>query len=481
MKMTPPARRLRHGVPVPVMLEPWPAVGGSRSREVLGGLFPVVPEAPTVARSTRVLGIVVQVAAVGIASGLMLLRVPGLPSWRTIYGEDYPVFFTGAIQQPWHLIQYAGYVQVLPQTIAQIVRYLPLADASLAFAVTGAAIAACCALFIFHASAGHIQQVKLRALLAVALVLLPTAPLEIIDSGVDTIWYLLAALFWAMLWRPRTPAATAVAGVIGFVAAASNVLAVLLAPLVAVRLYVLRRPREHVVSVGWLAGCIVQVPFVIQGIHGGRSRLGGHRHATPGQSLAFYGHAVLLPSLGWHLSWWLRSLAGVNGATAIAVAVLVVIFGAILATQPQARPFVVTALTTGFVFAVISVTMYLNPAIVKPLPTYQDGSRYTVLPTFLIVSALIVGAGHALRSPARGHRIHGTSFKPVMAVAALVVFLASTWAVDFQYAGLRSQGVLNWAPIAAKWEHDCAHSSTGKIIESTRLGYKTLPCRNITP
>jgi len=103
------------------------------------------------------------------------------------------------------------------------------------------------------------------------------------------------------------------------------------------------------------------------------------------------------------------------------------------------------------------------------------------LPTFLIVSALIVGAGHALRSPARGHRIHGTSFKPVMAVAALVVFLASTWAVDFRYAGLRSQGVLNWAPIAAKWEHDCANSRTGKIIESTRLGYKTLPCRNITP
>ena len=29
----------------------------------------------------------------------------------------------------------------------------------------------------------------------------------------------------------------------------------------------------------------------------------------PGQSLAFYDHVVLLPSLGWHTSWWLRSFA----------------------------------------------------------------------------------------------------------------------------------------------------------------------------
>src|SRR5205823_1933949 len=115
----------------------------------------------------------VQVAAVGIASIAMLLRVPGSPAWRTICGDDHFEFLVGAIQHPWHWSAYGGYVQVLPRFIALVVSYLPLTDASRAIALAGVVVAACCALFIFYASAGHIVSVKLRALLAVALVLLP--------------------------------------------------------------------------------------------------------------------------------------------------------------------------------------------------------------------------------------------------------------------------------------------------------------------
>jgi len=156
----------------------------------------------------------VQIAAVGIASVAMLLRIPGRPAWRTIFGDDYFKFLVEAIQHPWHWRPYGGYVQVLPRFIAQVVSYLPLTDASLAFALAGVVVAACCALFIFHASVGHIESVKLRALLAVALVLLPVAPMELIGSGVETPWYLLPALFWAMLWRPRTRPAMAVAAAV---------------------------------------------------------------------------------------------------------------------------------------------------------------------------------------------------------------------------------------------------------------------------
>ena len=99
---------------------------------------------------------------------------------------------------------------------------------------------------------------KLRALLAAALVLLPIAPMELIGSGVETPWYLLPVLFWAVLWRPRTRPAMAVAAAVGFLTMASNILAALLAPLLVARLYVLRRPREHAVSAGWLAGGLVQ-------------------------------------------------------------------------------------------------------------------------------------------------------------------------------------------------------------------------------
>jgi hypothetical protein len=446
----------------------------------LRALFPLAPEPAPRTWIRRGMSAAAQIAAVGIASIAMLLRVPGRPAWRTIFGDDYFWFLAGAIQHPWHWSAYGGYVQVLPRFIAQVVSYLPLTDASLAFALAGVVVAACCALFIFHASVGHIESVKLRALLAVALVLLPVAPMELIGSGVETPWYLLPVLFWAMLWRPRTRPAMAVAAAVGFLAMASNILAVLLAPVLVARLYVLRRPREHAVSAGWLAGCLVQATFVISGALHGHSRL-YLKHATPRESLAFYGHVVLLPSLGWHTSWWLRSFAGANGATAIAAVVLAVSFGLILVTQPGARLFVVTAVAIGFIFTVISVSINRGPATNSMLPTHVLGTRYTIMADFLIVSALIVGADHALRSRAHDRRRQGAGLKSVTAVTALVVFLAATWAVDFRYTALRTTTAWSWAPIAAKWERDCAHSGTGEITETIYTKPWTLPCRNITP
>jgi hypothetical protein len=463
-----------------VMPRPRPTAG--RLRDALGELFPSAPETPARARGARVLGVVVQVAAVGIASVVMLLRVPGRPAWRTIFGDDYFKFLAGAIQHPWHWSAYGGYVQVLPRFIAQVVSYLPLTDAALAFALAGVVVAACGALVIFHASAGHIESVKLRALLAVALVLLPTAPMELIGSGVEAPWYLLPVLFWAVLWRPRTRPAMAAAAAVGLLTMASNILAALLAPLLVARLYVLRRPREHAVSAGWLAGCLVQAVWVISDalLHG-HSRLNLESLTPPGQSLAFYGHVVLLPSLGWHTSWWLRSFAGANGAAAIAAVVLAVSFGLILVTQPGARLFVVTAVAVGFIFTVISVSINRAPAITPMLPTQVLGTRYTIMANFLIVSALIVGADHALRSRAHDRRRQGAGLKSVTAVTALVVFLATTWAVDFRYTGLRTTTAWSWAPIAAQWERDCAHSRTGEITETIYKRPWTLPCRNITP
>ena len=190
---------------------------------------------------------------------------------------------------------------------------------------------------------------------------------------------------------------------------------------------------------------------------------------------------MLAPSLGWHTSWWLRSFAGANGAAAIAAVVLAVSFGLILVTQPGARLFVVTAVAVGFIFSVVSTSINPAPAIDRMLPTDVLGTRYALMANFLIVSALIVGADHALRSRAHDRRRRGAGLKSVTAVTALVVFLAATWAVDFRYTGLRTTTAWSWAPIAAKWERDCAHSRTGEITETIYYRPWTFPCRNITP
>ena len=156
---------------------------------------------------------------------------------------------------------------------------------------------------------------------------------------------------------------------------------------------------------GWLAGCLVPAAFVISVCC--TAAPGFTKHPAPGESLAFYGHVVLSPSLGWHTSWWLRSFAGANGAAAIAAVILAVSFGLILVTQPGARLFVVTAIAVGFIFSVISVTINPAPAINLMLPTQVVGTRYTIMADFLIVSALIVGADHALRSRAHDRRRGG--------------------------------------------------------------------------
>jgi len=481
-----------HGL---VMPDQQPDAG--RVRRTLGELFPEAPPPPARTARLRALSVAIQLAAVGAATVVMLLRIPlRLPSWDTIYAEDYFVFLTQALQKHWNIfIGYNSNWQFLPRVIAQFVVYLPITQASRAFAVAGALVAACCALFIYHASAGHIRSARLRALLAVALVLLPAAPMEIIDSGVNSVWYVFPAMFWALLWRPRTRAGMAVALVLAFTAAASNSLCFVFLPLVAVRLYVLRRPREHAVTIGWLLGCLAQVPFVVSAYQSGLSRL-SDKPAPPGLSLAFYGHDVVLPAFGWHMVWWLRSLAGLNGATALVGVVLAAIFAVILVTQAGARPFVVTALVTGFIFPVVGITVTAHLARATMFPAEQPGSRYTVLPIYLFVSAVIVAVDYALRrraalapqavqaaqpepgpgpGPARG----AGSVRPAVAVTALVAVLAFSWVVDFQYVGWRSNWGWTWAPIAAKWQHDCAVSATGQITEKAGAILQTLPCDRI--
>ena len=101
---------------------------------------------------------------------------------------------------------------------------------------------------------GWIRSPWLRALTGAALILLPLAPIEIADSAVGAPWYVLTALFFALLWRPRNWAGMTAAALVAFAAASSEILAVVYAPLVLLRLVALPRWREHAVTAaGWRA------------------------------------------------------------------------------------------------------------------------------------------------------------------------------------------------------------------------------------
>jgi hypothetical protein len=459
------------------------------ARDVLAGLFPETdgPVLPSPLRGRPLRAAAAGVIAFAVGAVVLLRRVPG-PPWRAFYAEDLRVFFTDALAHPWHLLApYAGYLELLQRLVAQAATYVPLRMAPVVFTFAGAAVASGCALFVFHASAGHVRSAWWRALLAAAVLLLPIAPLEIADNTVNAPWYLLIALFWAVLWRPRTRAGMAVAALLAFFAAASDPLAVVLAPLLAARVVALRRFREHAVTAGWLAGLALQAPIALAAAAAAhRSRVA--RPVPPGQSLAFYGHDVVLPSLGWHLAWHLMDLAGRNVATLIVGCVLAAVFALIIVTQRgRVRLFVVTALVTGLVFTLVAATFSGFVPASPETPAFEPGSRYTVLPIFLFVCAVVVAVDAMVQRarPVFGDRpfrepLRGVRLRAVAAGAALVVVLCAGWAPDFRYLSNRTGG-RSWAPIAASWLRACERPGTSSIFVpgwSTNPAVK-VPCARL--
>jgi hypothetical protein len=446
---------------------------GRGFRDMLADLYPAPAGPPPRGGLARWAFVLVQVAAVAVGAVVMLARVPGRPAWQSVYGEDPRVYLPQALAHPWHLLQsYAGYLQLVPRLIGQAAALLPIRHASVAFAVGGALVASACGLFAYHASAGQVSSRWLRALVGLSVVLLPVALLEIADDGVNTIWYLLAALFWAALWRPRTRGGAVAAAIVAFAAAASTSLGLLYAPLFAARAMVVpRRLREHAATAGWAAGCLLQVAVIVTS-H--QSRI---RPRDLANAVLFYLHEVLLPALGWHLSWHLRDALGLTGATALTGGFIVIVLAVVIATQPgRCRVFVVTAVVTGIVFMTLTSAIAWNGPRLQATFGVEHGARYATVPILLLDAALIVAAdAYARRWWPRP--------RAVAAVAALVAVLAAGWATDFRYPVRRFSGgfASAWAHTADEWLRQC-HSPTGTITITFHQRYgvtTTVPCASL--
>jgi hypothetical protein len=431
-----------------------PSAAGHGVGAVLADLFPEPPGPAPRAGLARWAFLLGQVVVVGLGALVMLARMGGRPAWDSVYAEDPGIYLPQALAHPWHLLQaYGGYLQLVPRVIGQAAALLPIRDASVGFALGGALVASACGLFAYHASAGQVSSRWLRALVGLSVVLLPVAQLEIADNGVNSIWYLLAALFWAALWRPRTRAGAAVAAVVAFAAAASSSLGFLFAPLFAARAIVVpRRPREHAATAGWALGCLLQILIIVTSHV---SRLTPH---NPVNAVLYYAHEVLLPAFGWHLSWHLRHLLGLTGATALTGGFIVVVLALILATQDRrCRVFVVTAVATGLVFtAFTSAFAWGGPG--QPVRiTVEHGARYSTVPILLLDAALIVAAdAYARRWWPRP--------RAIVAIAALIAVLSVGWATDFRYHVRRLAGPpSDWNRTADAWLRYCEDRPEGTI------------------
>jgi hypothetical protein len=428
-------------------------------------LFPAGEPAGEAPRRRRLASVAFQAAMVCAGAIALLLRVSGTPAWDSVYAEDNGVFLVGALQHPWHLlVPYAGYEELGSRLIGQLVAsFLPLAYASDGFAVAGALIGSACALFVYHACGGYIRSRWLRAMMAAALVLLPLAPLDIIDSGVDSPWYALAALLFAVLWRPRSWPGMLAAALIAFYATSSEIVAFIYAPLLLIRLAALPRWREHAVSIGWLAGLLVQVPAVAESYWQGGQRLHSGHLSHPGQAVAFYFHNVVLRALGWRLSLHLMQVAGYNGATVIVGVILAAgIAWAMVAGGRQVRYFAVIALAIGFIQVIFTaeVTSYVNTQV--PTWTFLPAARYSTIPVVGIDAILILGVDAWLRRHGPVRLSIRLRPRALLAAGVLACMLGVGWVTDFRYATGRT-AERHWRVTAQHWLRECQHSQTGKI------------------
>ena len=455
---------------------------------LLSELFPPLPEV-TPAPSRKALRWLLTALAVVAGSAVMLARVGQRGPLDTIYVEDGYVFLLQALAHPGHIFTSdGGYLELFPRLAGQLAALGPLRDATVVLALSGAVAAAGTAVFIYYASAGHVRSPWLRALLGVSVILLPVAPLEIADSAVGAPWYLLFALFWATLWRPRSASGKAVAAVVGFLATASTTMAFLLFPILLLRVAALRKIREHAVTIGCAVGLVLQV-IVAGTSHQSRLR----RVNPPGSVLAYYAHEVVLRSVGWHVSWGLQESLGLNVATAVVGVFLAVAFGWILiAGSRRVRLLVAVALVTGFISTYVPTTLQAFVPMETATPRIDPASRYTVVALFLFAAAAIVAVDDLLRGaepavpavptePAALPRA-SASLSPVgvAAAVALVAVLSLGWITDFRSPYGRGGAAL-WEPIAAQMLTACRHSPSGSIEPppdwtDVRI---SIPCANL--
>jgi hypothetical protein len=480
--------------------DPAPQPAGGIWRRVSAALTVLFPEAPEPGTpqpqpgpghadaagsgGRRALYVAIQVGAVCVGTVVLLLRLAGVPAWDSVYAEDQGVYLFDALAHPWHLIvPYGGYEEFVPRLIGQLVSYLPLVDVAVPFALAGAGIAALCALFIYHAMDGWIQSRWLRALVGAALILLPLAPIEIADCTVGSPWYVLTALFFGLLWRPASWAGMTAAALIAFVAASSEILVLIYAPLVLLRVIALPRWREQAVTAGWVAGMLVQVPVVLESYAQHTQRV--NKLAGPVRTLGFYFHNVALRAFGWRVSLRLVEFAGFNGATVIVCVILAAVFGWALVTGGrQVRVFVAAALITGFVQTIFAATVVPYVIYQKYAVNFEGGSRYSAIPIMAMTAAAVVAVDAYLRRQAAaggGGRIPLARRSPrvIVTVTALVCVLALGWVSDYRYlTGHNFWGP--WKPAAEQMLAACEHSTSGKITTWTWGNSTiTIPCSRL--
>ncbi|MFI7284557.1 hypothetical protein ACIBOV_30300 [Micromonospora chersina] len=420
--------------------------------------------APAAARSGGWGGLALATAAAVAGAALQLLRQPGAGALDSVWAEDGTVFLSEALRQgPLTALttSYAGYYHAVPRLLGGIAALVPADAAAAVLAVEAALAVALLAVLVYVASAAHLAAPLSRVLVSAAILVVPVGQAEVLNSIANFHWYGLYALFWVLIWTPRTRSGRAVAVVVTILVVASDILSVVFVPLVLWRAFRPadgpRRDRHGVVLAGALA---LGVAVHLAGLLTGSS--GRQLSPDPVRAVASYLlRAVPAPLVGER---WLGGEIDARWLVLAAVAWLAV--GAVV--------LLAFARLTGPAWP-LAIAAALHGAALYILPVFLSGTaapRYAVAPALLVVTALV-----ALLQPAGGTRARKAP------LYALAVVLALVAAVNFRVGNPRADGP-SWREEVTHARATCAPGATALIPvaprDETPPWLARIPCGRLT-
>jgi hypothetical protein len=328
---------------------------------------------------------VLAILMLGVLGGLLRTGVSG--TLDSAWAEDGRDFLASSLQDgaiPSLFEPYAGYGHLLPRLLTGIASVGPLSASAVIMAGAAVTVVGLLALVVFRASAGHVQNLWVRLVLAAFVVLQPVAT-EVLVSLANLQWYLLFTAFVVLVWSGTSTSATVIGGVVCLLTAASSPFGALLLPLAILRVVVLRSGRSWVAPAGLAAGALVQGWVML---HAPERAL--EPMTSPFRLVAWYFGHVLAPVLfGERLTGddlTARSL--VMGAVVLGVFVLL-FWMASTRARAEMTPILVC-------IGIYSLVLYLAPTVVGGI----SAPRYGVPAALSLAFGIAVLAAQILRDRA---------------------------------------------------------------------------------
>lgn len=413
-------------------------------------------------------GALVLVSFLALAGALQFFRAGATDSPKALFAEDGTEFLAGALSHGFLdslSSTYAEYVVFLPRLIAEIATIPALRHAPETMNVLAVLVVGLSALAVWFASAGHIRNPYLRAVL-VALVLLPPASgLETVVSATNVAWYSSFAVFWLLLWRPATAWGACLGALLILATGLSSPTIFFFVPLAVLRAVALRDRRDALVVGAFGLALAIQLPVTVFNDEQVSDPNWTHNILTSLLQRVVDGAALGL-ELGGHAwaAWGWPFLIAIS--LAVAAALL-----ALGSRAPRGRLLALLAVGTGFaMFVGAEFQRALGDTLVWPQGSYSGlGERYAMIPALLLASAALVLADS--RSPSRGR-----PSPTAMATAAVLLIALVT-----SFGGNAHRQMPSWPQSLREGAVDCrSEDAEDATVFITPEGWSMgVPCERL--